>query len=220
MGSLKKALVVLSLFTFVVSIGGFEIAEARTNKETPKTIKNEQTSIKKDESEKQPQTVKMGMRGEIVREIQKMLTEAGYSVGTIDGIFGGQTQSGVQQFQMMHGLVSDGVVGQETLNALYAAKPVVTRGMRSLNMAASGYSAYDPGNSQYTTTGSLVRKGLVAVDPNVIPLGTRLFIPGYGPAVADDVGGAIKGYTIDLAFDSHNEALMFGRQDIVVYIIE
>jgi 3D (Asp-Asp-Asp) domain-containing protein len=46
----------------------------------------------------------------------------------------------------------------------------------------------------------LVTYGIVAVDPNVIPLGTRMYIPGYGYAVAADTGGAIKGYIIDLGY--------------------
>ena len=52
-------------------------------------------------------------------------------------------------------------------------------------VSASGYSAYDPGNSKHTASGTLVRRGVIAVDPNVIPLGTHVFIPGYGDAVAE-----------------------------------
>jgi len=51
-----------------------------------------------------------------------------------------------------------------------------------------------------TATGLPVRKGIVAVDPRVIPLGTRLFIPGYGLGIAADTGGAVKGYHIDLGY--------------------
>ena len=65
-----------------------------------------------------------------------------------------------------------------------------------------------------------MRHGVIAVDPSVIPLGTRVFIPGYGEAMAEDVGYAIKGYRIDVAFDSHAEALMFGRQDLEIFIME
>ena len=91
---------------------------------------------------------------------------------------------------------------------------------RSIYVSATAYSAYDPGNSNRTATGTLVRHGVIAVDPSVIPLGTRVFIPGYGEAVAEDVGYAIKGYRIDVAFDSHAEALMFGRQDLEIFIME
>jgi 3D (Asp-Asp-Asp) domain-containing protein len=46
----------------------------------------------------------------------------------------------------------------------------------------------------------LVTYGIVAVDPAIIPLGTRMYIPGYGEAVAADTGGAVKGYIIDLGY--------------------
>lgn len=91
---------------------------------------------------------------------------------------------------------------------------------RVLYVTATAYSAYDPGNSPYTASGTLVRHGVIAVDPSVIPLGTRVFIPGYGEAVAEDIGWGIQGNMIDVAFDTHEEALMFGRQNIEIYILE
>ncbi|TET95518.1 MAG: hypothetical protein E3J29_06720, partial [Dehalococcoidia bacterium] len=51
-----------------------------------------------------------------------------------------------------------------------------------------------------TATGTTVRKGTVAVDPSVIPLGTRMYIPGYGYGVAEDTGGAVIGNIIDLGY--------------------
>ena len=67
------------------------------------------------------------------------------------------------------------------------------------NPASSGRSKSDPSYGR-TATGRLVTYGIVAVDPAVIPLGTRLYIPGYGYAVAADTGGAVKGYVIDLGY--------------------
>ena len=67
------------------------------------------------------------------------------------------------------------------------------------NPASSGRSPSDPAYG-HTATGAVVTYGIVAVDPDVIPLGTRMFIPGYGYAVAADTGGAVKGYLIDLGF--------------------
>lgn len=60
---------------------------------------------------------------------------------------------------------------------------------------------------------------LVAVDPRVIPLGSRLYIDGFGYAVAADTGGAIKGNRIDILFDNHFTALQFGRKTIRVYLL-
>ena len=89
-----------------------------------------------------------------------------------------------------------------------------------IGLPATAYSAQDSGNSAYTASGTLVRHGVIAVDPSVIPLGSRVFIPGYGEAVAEDIGWGIQGYMIDVAFDTHEEALMFGRQNIEIYLLE
>jgi uncharacterized protein YabE (DUF348 family) len=67
------------------------------------------------------------------------------------------------------------------------------------NAASAGRSPDDP-NYGITATGVRVTYGVVAVDPNVIPLGTKMYIPGYGYGVAADTGGAVKGYIIDLGF--------------------
>ncbi len=87
-------------------------------------------------------------------------------------------------------------------------------------------TAYEPGprsSGRYadgvTATGARARKGVVAVDPKVIPLGTRVYIPGYGEAVAADTGGAIKGNRIDLCYNTVREALQFGRRRVKVYIL-
>jgi 3D (Asp-Asp-Asp) domain-containing protein len=64
------------------------------------------------------------------------------------------------------------------------------------------------------------QRGTVAVDPRVIPLGTRLYVPGYGEARAEDTGGAIQGYRIDLFFPTREEALAWGRRTVEVEILE
>lgn len=166
--------------------------------------------------------LKVGMRGDDVQVLQKLLTDAGFYQGPIDGVFGNGTLRAVTEFQISNGLAVDGVAGSETFAYLNrgGTGSDTSRYSRSISMRASGYSAFDPGNSSYTARGTQLRKGLVAVDPNVIPLGTRLYIPGYGYAIADDTGGAIRGNVIDLAFDSHADALRFGRQQVTVYIID
>jgi 3D (Asp-Asp-Asp) domain-containing protein/septal ring factor EnvC (AmiA/AmiB activator) len=67
-----------------------------------------------------------------------------------------------------------------------------------------------------TATGAPVGYGVVAVDPSVIPLGTRLTIPGYGEGVAADTGGAIQGTTIDLWFPSAAAAAGWGRRTVTI----
>jgi len=77
-----------------------------------------------------------------------------------------------------------------------------------------------------TKSGQVARVGLIAVDPRVIPLGTRMYIESpdgsfvYGTAVAADTGGAIKGNKIDLYMDTYRECVNFGRRQMMVYILE
>lgn len=87
----------------------------------------------------------------------------------------------------------------------------------ALNMIATAYTAGCFGCSGITAIGRPAGHGIVAVDPIVIPLGTRLFIPGYGFAIAGDTGGAIRGRRIDLGFNSMRDAMRFGRREVVVY---
>jgi 3D (Asp-Asp-Asp) domain-containing protein len=81
----------------------------------------------------------------------------------------------------------------------------------SITVVATGYSS-----GGTTATGLPVAGGVVAVDPAVIPLGTRLTIPGYGEGVAADTGPAVQGSTIDLWFPSTAQALQWGRRVVTV----
>jgi 3D (Asp-Asp-Asp) domain-containing protein len=87
----------------------------------------------------------------------------------------------------------------------------VVDGARTLTVTSTGYSM-----SGRTATGLPVGPGIVAVDPAVIPLGTRLSIPGYGEGVAADTGGAVQGLTIDLWFPTLAEALAWGRRTVTI----
>jgi len=80
-------------------------------------------------------------------------------------------------------------------------------GRRVVHMVATTYDPYHDGSSFHgrTYSGLLGGYGVVAVDPRFIPIGTRLYIEGYGYAIAADTGGAIKGNRIDLAIDSQHD---------------
>ncbi|HWR43870.1 3D domain-containing protein [Sporomusa sp.] len=162
----------------------------------------------------------VGIRGDKVRAVQKFLADGGFYAGEIDGVFGPVTAKAVKDFQQSASLQVTGTVDKETFTYLERLAGETSRYSRSLVMNASAYSAYDPGNGSYTYRGNLLRKGMAAVDPSVIPLGSRLYIKGYGYAIADDIGGAIKGQRIDLAFDSRRDALNFGVQKVTVYILD
>jgi len=71
-----------------------------------------------------------------------------------------------------------------------------------------------------TASGMMAQVGVVAVDTNVIPFHTQMYIEGYGFAVAGDRGGAIRGYKVDVFFDTREETIQFGRQHLRVWILD
>jgi 3D (Asp-Asp-Asp) domain-containing protein len=87
----------------------------------------------------------------------------------------------------------------------------------AMQMLATAYTADCAGCDGMTELGRRAGHGIVAVDPRVIPIGTRLYITGYGLAVAGDTGGDIVGRRIDLGFDSERDAMLFGRRAVTVY---
>ncbi len=89
----------------------------------------------------------------------------------------------------------------------------------ALHMIATAYSAACYGCTGFTASGVRAGFGVIAVDPSIIPLGTKVFIPGYGRAVAGDTGGAILGHRIDLGFDSEIAARRFGRRPVTLYVL-
>lgn len=92
---------------------------------------------------------------------------------------------------------------------------------KTVVMEATAYAPnYGPGVGSRTANGMKAQRGVVAVDPRVIPLGTRVYIEGYGEAIAADTGGAIKGNRIDLCYNTPGECFKFGRRDVKVTILE
>lgn len=88
-------------------------------------------------------------------------------------------------------------------------------------MQATGYSTNEPGLGRYTANGTDLHKNprVIAVDPNVIPLGTMVEVEGYGTYVAADTGGAIKGNKIDIHFTTVQQCYDFGRRSINIRIL-
>lgn len=94
---------------------------------------------------------------------------------------------------------------------------------RALEVMATAYCpctiCCGPDANGLTYTGLPAKKGIIAVDPRVIPLGSRVYVDGYGYAIAGDIGSAIKGERIDVCFDTHKEALAWGMKKVKVYIL-
>jgi cystine transport system substrate-binding protein len=104
---------------------------------------------------------------------------------------------------------------QRTVAMSPATQPiaVATSGPRTITVSSTGYALRGR-----TSTGMPVAPGVIAVDPAVIPLGTRLDIPGYGAGIAADTGGAVHGNVIDLWFPTLQQALAWGRRTITITI--
>jgi 3D (Asp-Asp-Asp) domain-containing protein len=82
---------------------------------------------------------------------------------------------------------------------------------QTITVVATGYSLRG-----HTATGLRVGWGVVAVDPSLIPLGTRMTVPGYGEAVAADIGSSVRGASIDLWFPTRAQALAWGRRVVTI----
>ena len=95
---------------------------------------------------------------------------------------------------------------------------------QTLYVTATAYTAYCDGCSGVTRTGIDLRANpnqkVIAVDPNVIPLGSKVWVEGYGTAIAGDTGSAIKGKRIDLFIPSHEEAMRYGVREVKIEVIE
>ncbi|MFB4162976.1 LysM peptidoglycan-binding domain-containing protein [Alteribacillus sp. JSM 102045] len=95
---------------------------------------------------------------------------------------------------------------------------------REMTFSSTAYTANCSGCSGVTATGINLKsnpdKKVIAVDPDVIPLGTEVYVEGYGTAVAGDTGGAVKGDKIDVFFSDRSEALQWGRKKINIKILQ
>jgi 3D (Asp-Asp-Asp) domain-containing protein len=108
---------------------------------------------------------------------------------------------------------------QDVNENIYVKEPV--ENLEPIMMKATAYtkSKSEGTYKGITKSGVRVSRGMVAVDPNRIPLGTKLYVEGYGHAIACDIGGDIKHDRIDLYMDTKKEAFEFGRQNVRVWIL-
>jgi 3D (Asp-Asp-Asp) domain-containing protein/LysM repeat protein len=107
----------------------------------------------------------------------------------------------------------------ESAPAVEAAAP----SQKEITVEATAYTASCEGCSGITATGINLLENpnqkVISVDPTVIPLGTKVYVEGYGEAIAGDTGGAIKGNKIDIFIPSKQEAINFGRKQLKVTIL-
>jgi len=95
---------------------------------------------------------------------------------------------------------------------------------KEITMTATAYTANCEGCSGITATGINLKENpnakVISVDPSVIPLGSKVYVEGYGEAVAGDTGSAIQGNKIDIFFPSHEQAVQWGVKTVNVKVVE
>jgi uncharacterized protein YabE (DUF348 family) len=173
------------------------------------------TVIQKDDNLERTVTkvAQEGQKGE--REIStRVVYEDGKEVSR-------QVVSDIVKKQPVQRVLVQGTLG--VLNLSRGGEKVLYK--KSLRVTATAYTSFDPGVGTRTATGTTVRRNpngysTIAVDPRVIPLGTRVYVEGYGFAIAEDTGGAIKGNKIDLFMHTRPEAFRWGVRTVTVYILK
>ena len=159
---------------------------------------------------------------EVVTEGKNGVVTRTYTVNLEDGV------------EVSRGLVSE--VRTEPVNRVVAKGTKVyftnSRGLndsftKQYEMCATAYAPTPENHGYATASGNRARDGVVAVDPDIIPLGTKLYVksnvagvPDYGYCIAWDVGGSIKDMRIDLFMESVYACYQFGSRSVTVYVLE
>ncbi len=130
----------------------------------------------------------------------------------IDGYQTGQTVSKRVVRQPVNEIVEVGTIPLPT--DLASRSDTLGSIVGQLTVFATAYVA-----GGMTSTGWSANPGVVAVDPSVIPIGTKLYIPGVGTVRAEDTGGGIRGYHIDICLSSADQANAWGGRTVTVYVL-
>lgn len=149
--------------------------------------------------------------------------------GTVSRTYDVQKENGVE---VSRNVISEKVIKEPKKKVVAVGTKVVTASVsrgatdsagNEFYVTATAYTAYCNGCSGVTTTGINLKSNpdvkVIAVDPKVIPLGSKVWVEGYGYAVAGDTGGAIKGNKIDLFMPSKSKAYDFGRKKVRIKVL-
>jgi len=209
-----------------IRLAGFELGEKDIVKTIPvtKTVPNQEIEvIRVAETEVSVQEpIPCGLERTSDNSLERGLTK------TISAGKNGLAKNTVKIIYHNGQEVKREVINSETLvepkNRVIAMGTItaVSRGSQLLKFREARYmetSAYTYTGNR-TATGKHPEVGLVAVDPGVIPMGSRLYIEGYGYGRAADTGGSIKGNRLDLFMEDHSQCLNWGRRTVKVYLLD
>lgn len=161
-----------------------------------------------------------GDSGKKVIRLQNKLLLHGYNPGSVDGVYGEGTAEAVRRLQAEENLARTGIADGDVWDRLDSAPRFTGNYKKVFHMEATAYTPNDGDGRGRTAMGGYAGKGHAAVDPNIIPLGSEVYIEGYGYAICDDIGGAIHGNIIDVGVDNYDQAYKWGMKPKVnVYLI-
>lgn len=160
----------------------------------------------------------LGDSGDRVIKLQNLLLLHGYNPGGVDGQFGNGTKQAVMKLQKKNSMPLTGVVDEGVWNRLSRAPSLTGDYKQMMSMQATAY-APNVGGTGFTYSGNYAGKGHAAVDPAVIPIGSILFVEGYGYCIADDIGRSVKGNIIDVGVDTIEQAYNWGSKQVKVYLV-
>lgn len=165
-------------------------------------------------------TLSEGDSGKKVIRLQNKLLLHGYNPGVADGVYGEGTAEAVRRLQAEENLSRTGIADGDVWDRLDSAPRFTGRYKKVFHMKSTAYAPMDGNGDGRTALGGYAGKGHAAVDPDVIPLGSVVYIEGYGYAICDDIGGAIHGMVIDVGVDNLQQAYEWGSKSrINVYLI-
>ena len=199
----RKCVLCLMLASFTMINAGFT-----ENVDFPKIQPIEVEEIQTEETSAEPTAIAVGENGQIKISEDDELTRA--FAEAIENSLGKDLNATVEE-PFEEPAPPEDVV--ETPNGYVPYTQV-------LGMEATAYLPTDGSGAGITAMGIPATYGIVAVDPDIIPLGTRVYIPGYGEALAADTGGAIYGYKIDLCMEDYWQAMDFGRRTVTVFVLK
>lgn len=225
-GSSKEIITTPISIKEAIRLAGFELGEKDIVKTVPvpKTVPNQEIEvIRVTENEvKVEEPIPCGVERTSDNTLERGLTK------TISAGKDGLTKNTVRITYHNGQEVKREVINSETLvepkNRVIAMGTItaVSRGNQLLNFREARYmeaSAYTYTGNR-TATGRNPEVGMVAVDPQVIPMGSRMYIEGYGFARAADTGGSIKGNRLDIFLEDRSQCLNWGRRTVKVYLLD
>ncbi len=185
-------------------------------------VTQEETTLTPDVEIKRDPTMPKGKRrvidkgtpGRLLRVYRVLVT------GGVEGAPGLSAEKVVSEAEPRVVAVGTGTASASSSGGRDYRIPAPPKGGRRLRVETTAYSPREPGLDFTTATGARAKRGVIAVDPRVIPMGTRVYVPGYGYAVARDTGGAIKGRRIDLCYDTVAECIRWGRRDVTIIVLD